>query len=682
MRRHRRKAPPVPKVYRASDELLQYRPEVDGLRAVAVLAVLGFHAFPQYVPGGFVGVDVFFVISGYLISGIILRNLARSQFSLTDFYVRRARRILPALAVVLASCLLFGAWVLLPDEFTNLGKHTMAAAAFVANLAFWRESGYFAPAAELEPLLHLWSLGIEEQFYLLWPVLLLLVWRRRINLVLAIAVLSAGSFALNLILVDTHMTSAFYLPLSRFWELGLGSLLAAMELHSKPRAEQRESATPRSHWYPAQAISPMLPIAGMVLIGMAIVSFDTHTPFPGVAALLPTLGTVCVIAAPGHAWFSRKVLSHRALVFVGLISYPLYLWHWPVLSFLAILESATPAVYLRAAGVLFSVILAVLTFRFVEIPIRTYRHTRVSGALVSATATAGLAGLLVFAQQGFPGRFIGDVTAIRQGPGEDTLCRESIPESRDSNYCRRTTAQPPAVAFLGDSQAQGVYEGAISTLGADKPMVLLGRGGCAPVLNVQPSPAAYDSDQHREACNATWTAFVDYVRKTRPPVVVLTGDGARFFAEPAGGSKPHTPGTQQDERAFEAGLDSLVAALQPSSRVIYLLEIPTFDSPPSCLLRPIRLPGSTCSPQVPREALAASRARYTETVRKIQREHPDLTVIDSIPSLCGAKSCSQVSRGQILYSDKMHLSPAGGRLLAQRSGLSKVIADDSGPARE
>src|SRR5579862_3043944 len=162
-------------------EMLEYRPDIDGLRAIAVIAVVGFHAFPQYLPGGFVGVDVFFVISGFLISGIIFKHLRDSDFSLSDFYARRARRILPALCVVLAACLLFGFYALLPDEFTILGKHVAAAAAFAANLAFWRDSGYFAPAAQFEPLLHLWSLGIEEQFYLLWPLVLLLACKRRLD---------------------------------------------------------------------------------------------------------------------------------------------------------------------------------------------------------------------------------------------------------------------------------------------------------------------------------------------------------------------------------------------------------------------------------------------------------------------------------------------------------------------
>ena len=226
-------------------------------------------------------------------------------------------------------------------------------------------------------------------------------------------------------------------------------------------------------------------------------------------------------------------------------------------------------------------------------------------------------------------------------------------------------------------------------LGAGKPMVLLGRGGCPPVLDVPQSPGVYDSERRRAVCNATWTEFVEYVRKTRPEVVVLVGHGARFFSQGERKTAARARAdasfatSRQDAHAFEVGLTGLVTSLQQTSRVIYLLEIPTFDSSPTCLLRPVRLPGSTCSPQVPRDALAQRRSQYTQSVFKVQHEHPGLMVVDSLPSLCGAKNCSQVERGgRILYSDKLHLSPAGGRRLAQGSGLSKVITDETGASHE
>jgi peptidoglycan/LPS O-acetylase OafA/YrhL len=204
--------------------------------------VVAFHAFPAWITGGFIGVDVFFVISGFLITSILIKQHQASRFSFADFYSRRARRILPALCLVLLACLAFGAVALLPDEFANLGRHMAAAAAFAANLSFWHESGYFAPASEFQPLLHLWSLGIEEQFYLAWPLVLYFGWRRKYNVLHIVVFLTAASFAANLVLTYVDATAAFYFPLSRFWELGLGCSLAVLASASHGRPCNRSRA--------------------------------------------------------------------------------------------------------------------------------------------------------------------------------------------------------------------------------------------------------------------------------------------------------------------------------------------------------------------------------------------------------------------------------------------------------
>ncbi|MEZ5488290.1 MAG: acyltransferase [Steroidobacteraceae bacterium] len=212
----------------------KYRPDVDGLRAIAVLSVLVYHAFPDLLPGGFVGVDIFFVISGFLISGIILTRIQAGTFTFADFYARRIRRIFPALAAVLVACLLAGWLILFPVDYERLGGHVLAGAAFVSNLVLWRESGYFDTSSELKPLLHLWSLGVEEQFYLIWPVLLVLAARFLHRILWAIVAVALLSFAANLLLVGSHASAAFYLPITRFWELMLGSMLAYAQVFSTP----------------------------------------------------------------------------------------------------------------------------------------------------------------------------------------------------------------------------------------------------------------------------------------------------------------------------------------------------------------------------------------------------------------------------------------------------------------
>ena len=365
-----------------------YRRDIDGLRALAVLAVLAFHAFPQILPGGFVGVDVFFVISGYLISSILFSDLQRGRFTYREFYARRMRRIFPALAVVLATCLFFGWLVLLDAEYTQLGSHVAAGAGFFANLALWRESGYFDRAAELKPLLHLWSLGIEEQFYFVWPLVLAIAWSRRWTGTVLTAV-TLGSFALSLWWTKHSAVGAFYLPMPRFWELALGGLLAwhtrAYGRQSPSDARGIEKCTGWRAQFPVAMFeiteldgrrisftmsANLLSVAGLLLLLLSMTWFDATTPFPGVRAMVPTLGTVFVILAGEQAWPNQMLLARRSMVFIGLISYPLYLWHWPLLVFARTLWSEVPPAVVRLALVLISVVLAWATYTWLEKPIR------------------------------------------------------------------------------------------------------------------------------------------------------------------------------------------------------------------------------------------------------------------------------------------------------------------------
>jgi len=624
---------------------VRYRPDIDGLRAIAVLAVVAFHAFPDFIAGGFVGVDVFFVISGYLITSILIQQHRARRFSFVEFYSRRARRILPALCLVLLACFTFGYLALLPDEFANLGRHMAAAAAFAANISFWQESGYFAPASELQPLLHLWSLGIEEQFYLVWPLVLYVAWRRKLNVLHVLAFLSAASFAANLVLTQLNSTAAFYFPLSRFWELGAGCCVAV--------------ATPGR--MRAAGLSRYAAPVGVALVLLCLFIYDSKTPFPGIAAVVPTLGALAVVATDEDSWFRRRVLASRPLVYIGLISYPLYLWHWPILSFEAILHSGTPQVIYRISAVVLSFVLAALTYRCLELPIRQRRPLSTGFALAGGAAVIAAIGITVVLHHGLPSRFPPAVAAMKPAPREDEQCRNSVSLKTEFNYCKRTNSAPPEIVFLGDSQAQGAYEGTVATVGTRHSLLLLGRGGCPPGLDVSEAPGVYDSDERRQVCNDTWGSFVDFVRQTRPALVVLVGDGSRFFM-------------LSDEEAFRTGLDRLVSALQPYTRVAYVLEIPTFDTPPACFLRPVKLPGSSCSKSISRQSLVASRTAYEQSVGDIRTRHPDMLVVDPIPSLCGSNACSQTSHGgQVLYSDQMHLSPAGGRRLAQNSGLARLV---------
>lgn len=401
----------------------KYRADIDGLRAIAILAVVGFHAFPTWIKGGFIGVDVFFVISGFLISTIIFGSLSRNAFSFAEFYARRIKRIFPALILVLAASFMFGWFQLLADEYKQLGKHIAGGAGFVSNFILWGESGYFDNAAETKPLLHLWSLGIEEQFYIVWPLLLWFAWKRRFNLLTIALVVAVVSFALNVFTVRNDSVAAFYSPLTRFWELMVGSILAYVMLYKhealatiKQRLDRWLCTITYAHasGQHGDTLRNFQALLGAALIAIGIVVIAKERQFPGWWALLPTLGAALIIGAGTHAWFNRAVLSNRVLVWFGLISYPLYLWHWPLLAFARLVEGGLPSRDMRMAAVAVSIVLAWLTYRLIEKPFRLGNHSRTKTLILVVLMTlVGFVGFNCYQREGYGFRFQSIVQELR-----------------------------------------------------------------------------------------------------------------------------------------------------------------------------------------------------------------------------------------------------------------------------
>ena len=369
----------VNQVNQASPYKSFYRSEIDGLRAFAVLSVVAFHAFPSWLKGGFIGVDVFFVISGFLITSHIFENLEKGQFSFTDFWGRRIRRIFPALILVMASSLAFGWFALLADEFAQLGKHVASGAAFISNFILVDESGYFDNAAETKPMLHLWSLAVEEQFYIVWPLVLWLAWKRKFNLLTITVLVSVISFYLNLRFVKSHPTETFFWPVGRFWELLSGSILAWLLLYKSDVLSRFKLWVDKFlvriiHSKEVEAdgstTSNLMLIFGLLLLAYGVIRINESLSFPSKWALIPVLGAVLIIASGSKAWLNRIFLMNPIAVWFGLISYPLYLWHWPILSFLQIVKGEMPHRDARIIAVLLSIFLAWLTYKLVESPIR------------------------------------------------------------------------------------------------------------------------------------------------------------------------------------------------------------------------------------------------------------------------------------------------------------------------
>jgi peptidoglycan/LPS O-acetylase OafA/YrhL len=495
-----------------------YRPDIDGLRAIAVLAVLVYHAFPQVLPGGFVGVDIFFVISGYLITGILLASLANDRFSIADFYVRRIRRIFPALVVVLAAAMAAGWFLLVPDDYRLLGKHVLGGAGFVSNLVLWSESGYFDEAAEAKPLLHLWSLGIEEQFYLAWPLLLWVAWRARGRVALLVGGVLVASLAANLWLTPRDPVAAFYFPLTRFWELAIGGLLAAWRPGATAFGLPRRAA-----WI---ADPRLLSWSGAALIACSVAWLDPSMPFPGWRAIPPVLGAALLIAAGAGGPVNRHLLSLRAMVWIGLVSYPLYLWHWPILSFQNIVSIEAPPAWWRWAALGASVVLAAATYYLVERPVRFGgRPAWRAAGLGAAMAGTAAVGLVLHQLDGVADRFPGAVARYANyeyeyrtdaRAGTCWINRKAAAEGFDSSCVDPAAGGRPLMVVWGDSHAARLFPGIREVAGDRFRLAQFTRDSCPPILS-----AKWPRTEKYPSCWKGNDVVLDRIRALEPEVVVL-----------------------------------------------------------------------------------------------------------------------------------------------------------------
>lgn len=458
----------------------KYRPDIDGLRAIAVLSVVAFHAFPNWMKGGFIGVDVFFVISGYLISTILFQSLDNNKFSFTVFYARRIKRIFPALILVFVASYIFGWFTLLADEYKQLGKHIAAGASFISNFILWSESGYFDNSTETKPLLHLWSLGIEEQFYIIWPLFLWVAWKVKFNRILLIIIFLIASLYLNLTTIDKDPTATFYSPLTRFWELLSGSLLAWFTLkkgsiHSKIHSWPNKYREKASSSEPSHNLLNLVSFLGFSLLIYGFLQINKDVSFPGVWAVIPVFGAILLILAGPESWVNKNILSNKIAVWFGLISFPLYLWHWPLLSFARIIQSETPSRSIRIAAVLLSIILAWLTYRFVERPIRHDGGKKYKlSILIFLMILIGYAGFNSYQRDGFKFRSeIKNLNAINSefvGPlwkySKNDICQRNYPFEDAKTYgwwfCMSSSEEKPTLLLLGNSYANHFYPGIVS----------------------------------------------------------------------------------------------------------------------------------------------------------------------------------------------------------------------------
>ena len=652
---------------------LAYRSDIDGLRAIAVLSVIIFHAKLGLFPGGFVGVDVFFVISGYLIASIILREEEKGAFSLARFYERRIRRIFPALLVVILFCAAVGALLLTPNDYLLFGRSAFAAMSFWSNFYFSRQGGYFAPAAETQPLLHTWSLGVEEQFYLVAPFALLLLsrqlkrWRAPIFWALFAASLGVSAWG-----VYREAQWAFFLPHSRAFELMCGVALAM-------------GLAPRTHGRTNEALAAV----GLGMIAFTVVFYSAATPFPGFAALLPAVGAALLIHTSSDAsqTMIARALSLPPVVYIGKISYSLYLWHWPLLAFAEYEYGHDLQAWHRALLLLAAVAISAASYRFIEQPARRMgppvtRKVVFAAGAAAIILTAALSQIIVKGR-GLPGRLDPEIAALaRETPTRvqhGGLCgfgRDRQQRRDETCFIGDQSAPAPRFALWGDSHSAAVGPLiARSATDAGVKGYNVGRGGCPPLFGLENESSVF---------RRCLTSARDMDRVLADPnvqQVILVGrwglyaEGVASLNEAA--TQPRRFVAHDDEAnraAFARVLVASVEKIRAAGKLVVIVgPVPEFElNVPAAFIK--------AAMRGARADITMGRATFNQRQRGVMPTLAKLSQMEGVRvvyphlQLCDSLVCRATSGGKALYVNDDHLSPTGALLIEQtlRSSLDGV----------
>ena len=685
-----------------------------------------FHAFPDSVfKSGFVGVDVFFVISGFLISTIIFRGMNERMsgrgegkpFSFIDFYSRRVRRIFPSLIFCLLTFLVLGWFVLLPDEYSLFGKHTLGASAYVSNLLLWSEAGdYFQTASQTKPLLHLWSLGIEEQFYLIWPLVLFIAYKLNFNIFTLALVGALASFGFELHSVKGNPTAAFYSPFLRFWELMAGSILAWLKLY---KGEMFRGIAERTGPYlsavllrnPARVdygrlCGNILSAVGLALILTAVFALDSKD-FPGYKALFPVMGAVLMIAAGKDAFLNRYLLSNRVMVWFGLISYPLYIWHWPFLSFAWIVGGEMPEFKVRIGCVVLAVVMSAVTYYFVEPRLRWGRFGGYKAAgLLSVMIAVGIAGYSVERHDGYTARVPLDVDENKinarlnsvYGTGGVRFKQHFLSLSKlpifpgimEKEEGRNT------IALLGDSHAHSLLGGLLANESEHDGIVYFAAGCAIPFMGTHANTSAVKRfPWHQDNYKVIEAGFEYVLSHPNIKKVVLTNFPGCF--QWWGVKSIDNPNLTDPEKILSYGISLTFKTLSDAGKeVVYVLDVPTFSRDDgNDWLKSSQVPAIACaaklssvrvSPLPARSLLnlwksgtsidevcsmresdsstADGHALMEKLVRREAAKYKNIHVVDLSRLVCQDHICRMNKNGKILFRDSNHLGSMGSAVAA------------------
>jgi len=597
-----------------------------------------------------VGVDIFFVISGFLISTIIFENIEAGTFSFRGFYIRRIRRIFPSLIIILLTSYFIGWFFLLADEYKQLGKHIAAGAGFVSNVVLWKNSGYFDSAAEMKPLLHLWSLAIEEQFYIVWPLLVWFSWKRNLNLLTVTVLLLTTSFVLNLVTIQHNAIMDFYAPQTRFWELLVGSVLAQAAIKMK------ETLIPQTPISQTKTVTSFL---GLILIGLSFFYLNKGFPFPGKWAAIPVIGATLIIWSGPQAWVNRAILSRPVFVWIGLISFPLYLWHWPLISFANITFGDDLSVTARMLIIVVSLLLAWLTYRFIEKPVRSGNSTLSNVKLLLVLIlVVGSLGKITALMDGFGFRNaftrISEASLDWQYPG--SLQKMEF-DSREYRF--QTSGLEEITVFVGDSNITQYYA-RVDELIKTNPqktnsVVFVSGGGCMAI------PSTAYNNGH-ESCHGLAESALNFaLHNNKVRRVVIGGLWNAYLGEGSNLVGDFGHGSDDYYRALN-NLSQYISELRKHDiAVTLILSIPSGDElDPKYMVErtPKNFPDifSLRSGGIQKKLLDDKYGRIQDDLKRVAEE-ADAEIIEPTRHLCKNNFCPSVfADKQPLYKDNCHLS--------------------------
>lgn len=641
-----------------------YRSDIDGLRAISIFGVLIFHFFPKLLPGGFIGVDVFFVISGYLVTKIILKDIANRQFSIINFYTRRMRRLFPGLLLVLATTTIFGAIFLVADEFALLGKHLFGGTVFIQNFFLHSESGYFDTSSDLKPLLHLWSLAVEEQFYLVWPFFLL-IGSRLTKFKTSYLIFSSFivSLLLSMFLTENHSSFSFYLLPTRLWELAAGGLVVFWEDHPWIKLLQQKKMY---SWYSLKGF-------GLFLILVSFVLIDGTKSIPGLWALLPVLGTITTILVKDDKVIT-PFLSTPLLVYLGLVSYPLYLWHWPIVAFSHMLLSNTPPFWLNLLFILISILLGCLTYELIEKKTKTKESKKFYSTLILGQICIAFIGIIIWTNNGFPTRYP-KIEARRVLNAEFKSTKDThvgqicMNKYFEIELCAASNINsPPTVALIGDSHANHYFPGFKKYYGDGESLVGWAKSGTPPFYRIT-SKRNPDSDLND---------VFDYILKSSTiHTVILAGFWANYAQENGVYLKNYMYKniikdmdgnlTLSQQEVFRLGLERTFSILtKAQKKIIFIHDIAALPFElKNCLPRPFLSSFDSCNFSLKIEE--RNQQLYRQILNQTLKSFPNVQVLDPMPALCPNRNekCSISHQGFSMYTDEHHLSSIASKHIVQ-----------------